>query len=351
MIRLALAGVLACAAVARADDTFVAKTQVYVDNDATTVVSPLVRISKDVWTGGTVGAGFVADVVSSASVDVITNATTHMSDFRREVSGTLAQKFADTTLNGAYIYSIENDYQSHNLHVGVSQDLARKNVTLALGYSLSLDDVGRSGDANFHRGLDVHTVDASYAQVLGPKTIGQLSYTLQYASGYMASPYRYVRIETSPDFKVPETMPDTRIRNAAVLAINRHVGESSAIGADYRFYYDDWGVSSHTFQFRYFVGFGPLELRLRARFYYQSGAFFYQKDYFGIQPYVTTDRELSDFFSTVVGGKLSWKIPLSKSATLELEAKLDVFYFAYFDYAFLSSRTGADIRLGAALAY
>src|SRR5581483_387211 len=102
-----LAALVVLAATGAAADDFVTKTQVYVDSDHTQVISPLVRISKDTWRGGTLGAGFVADVVSSASVDVVTNATRQMTDFRREVSATIGQRLADTTLHGAYIYSLE----------------------------------------------------------------------------------------------------------------------------------------------------------------------------------------------------------------------------------------------------
>jgi hypothetical protein len=305
-----------------------------------------------VWRGGTIGAGFVADVVSSASIDVVSNATTHMSDFRREISGVLTQKLRDTTLSGSYIYSTENDYASHNLHTSIAQDLAQKNITLSLGYSLSLDDVGRSGDPNFHRSLQVHNVDLVYSQVLNPKTILQASYTFGYATGYMASPYRFVHIEASPDFKVPETDPTTRTRHALVIAVNRHLGLDSAIEADYRLYLDDWGVSSHTVQLRYMVNFGALTLRLRERFYYQSGASFFQSHYLdaNVPSYVTADRELSTFWSDVAGIKLTLHLPQVLRG-LALEVKVDAFYFSYIDFAYLSNRYGADIEGGLSLAY
>ncbi len=335
---------------ARADDAFITKTQIYVDSDHTTVISPLVKIHKNLWQGATLGAGFVADVVSSASVDVITNATTHMSDFRKEASATFSQVLSDTTLSAAYLYSTENDYSSHNLHLGIAQDLFKKNTTLALNYSLGLNDVGRSGDPNFHNSLDTHSIDASLTQVLAPKTIMSLGYEFQYSSGYQASPYRFVHIETDPDFKVPETDPDTRRRSAFVLALNQHIGEDSAIQADYRLYIDDWGITAHTVQLRYLANFGNLTLRLRERIYYQSAAFFYQPHYAALQAYVTADRELSDFWSSLTGIKLTYRLKQVLSG-LELEAKVDFFYFDYLSFAYLQNRIGADIEAGVTLLY
>src|SRR5271154_2536076 len=103
-LALVLAGALA--SLARADDSFTAKTQVYTDSDHTTVVSPLAAISRDAWKGGTLSASYVADVVSSASVDVITNATHQMNDFRSEITAGVAQKVRLTTLSADYVYSV-----------------------------------------------------------------------------------------------------------------------------------------------------------------------------------------------------------------------------------------------------
>src|SRR5215475_2225021 len=103
-MRVALVGVFVFAgSTVRADDSFVAKTQVYADSDHTVVVSPLVAISRDAWRGGTLSASYVADVVSSASVDVITNATQRMNDFRSEITAGVAQKFHLTTLSADYV--------------------------------------------------------------------------------------------------------------------------------------------------------------------------------------------------------------------------------------------------------
>jgi hypothetical protein len=341
---------------ARGEDTFVAKTQVYVDNDHTTVVSPLVAIQRDAWRGGTLGASYVADVVSSASIDVVSNATTHMSDFRSEVTGSVSQRLRATTLSAGYIYSIEHDYESHNVNLGVSQDLFQRNTTLAVGYSLSLNSVGRTGDQAFHRSLDVNGLGASWTQVLSPATLAQLSYSFSYASGYQASPYRFVRIET-PDlagveYKVPETDPHERFRHAVVLGLNRHLGSRVALQGDYRLYTDSWGVLSHTAQVRLFVTIQDLTLRLRERFYYQRGADFFRSHYTTDQPqtYVTADRELSTFLSNLAGLKAEYRLPWVHRA-LSVEAKADVFYFDYINFALLSSRVGADLEAGLSVIY
>jgi Protein of unknown function (DUF3570) len=351
-----LVAVTAAPAVARAEDSFVAKTQVYTDSDHTTVVSPLAALSRDAWSGGTLSASYVADVVSSASVDVISNATSHMNDFRSEITAGLVQKLRNTTLSGSYVYSVENDYQSHNVELGFAQDLFEKNSTLAFGATLSANDVYRTGDQAFHRKLTVGGVSGSWTQVLNRATIAQLSYTFSYGNGYWASPYRFVRVETQDlqaiEFKVPETEPNERYRHAAVLGLNRHLGGDSALQGDYRFYSDNWGVLSHTVQLRYFITWGDVTLRLRERFYYQSGASFFRSHYTAqtLQPFVTADRELSTFWSNVAGFKVSWRLPWVHRA-LQVEAKVDYFHFGYVNFALLASRDGADIEAGLNVIY
>jgi uncharacterized protein DUF3570 len=356
-LRLAIpVALLVLGARASADDSFVAKTQIYTDSDHTTVVSPLTALSRDAWKGGTLSASYVADVVSSASVDVISNATSHMNDFRSEITAGLVQKLRNTTLSGSYVYSVENDYQSHNAELGFAQDLFEKNTTLALGATISANDVYRTGDQLFHRKLFVAGLSGSWTQVLDRATIAQLSYTFSYGSGYWASPYRFVRVETpdlsATEFKVPETEPEVRTRHAAVIGLNRHLFTDSSLQGDYRFYSDNWGVLSHTIQLRYFVTWKDVTLRLRERFYYQTGASFFRPHYTAetLQPFVTADRELSTFWSNVAGFKVSWRLPWVHRA-LELEAKVDYFHFGYVNFALLAKRDGADLEAGLNVIY
>ena len=357
-MRLQLAGVvalglIAAAGVARADDAFTAKTQIYVDNNHTTVVSPLVAISRDAWKGGTVGASYVADVVSSASIDVVSNATTHMNDFRSEITGSLTQKLRATTLSASYIYSIEHDYESHTAKLGVSQDLFQRNTTLSLGLTFVHNAVGRTGDQAFHRELLVGGLGASWTQVLAKKTIAQLSYTFTYNNGFQSSPYRFVPVlgpTGEAEFKVPETMPDQRFRHAFVAGVNQHLFTDSAIQADYRFYFDDWSMKSHTVQLRYFVTWKDVTLRLRERFYYQNGVYFFKPHYDDVEAFMTTDRESSTMWSNLVGAKISWRLPWVHRA-LELEVKGDFLYIHYVDDALLGQQMGGTVALGLNVTY
>ena len=231
-----------------------------------------------------------------------------------------------------------------------------RNSTLGLSYTFSGNSVGRTGDEAFHRDLYVNGLNASWTQVLSPAMIAQFSYSFGYNDGYQASPYRFVRVE-SPDllmtqFKIPETDPNIRVRHAAVVGLNRHLFSNSSIQGDYRFYSDSWGILAQTVQLRYFIGFRDVTLRFHARFYYQNNANFYQEHYTteAIPHYITADRELSKFWSTLEGVKASWQLPWVHRA-LYLEAKVDFFYFDYLNFSLLKSRIGANSELGLSVIY
>jgi Protein of unknown function (DUF3570) len=351
-LKLALAS-LAIAQSARGDTGFVSKVQIYTDSDHTTVISPLVQGTADVSPDTTVTLGYVADVVSSASVDIVTQASAiTIHDTRQQASASVSHTIGSTKLHGGYSYSHENDYLSNSLNVGLDQELFDKNTTLTLGYSLNLNDVGRADDANFSRSLDNHGVSASWTQIVSPTLVTQLTYELGYSSGFQSSAYRFVPIrpnlDAAPEEWVMETDPDTRFRHAIVLGANHAIGDDSSIQGDYRYYFDTWGITSHTIGARYFTRLSKsLELRLRERFYTQGSASFYQENYTTVQKYMAFDRELSSLWSETIGAKISYLF----TPHVEGELKVDVFYFNYSEFAPLTSRTGTNTGIGLALTY
>jgi len=338
---------------ARAQTSFSSKIQVYVDDDHTEVVSPTVQAEADVGADTHIAAGYLADVISSASVDVVSQASpATIHDVRHQVSATASHQLGPWNAAGGYTFSAENDYTSHVVHGTATRDLFDKATTLGLGYALSLNTIGRAHDDNFSRSLTVHTLAATWTQIVNRKLITQVSYELSAALGYQASAYRFVPVRMDPDavpsFWVPETDPDQRFRHAVVVGANLAVFRDSAIQGDYRFYRDTWGIVSHTFGARYFVNLTPrLELRLRSRLYTQSGASFYQANYTATARYMTFDRELGPLWSETLGGKLMWKV----ADRAEAELKLDGFYYRYYEFPALPSRLGANVGLGLSILY
>jgi hypothetical protein len=338
---------------ASGDTGFASKVQVYTDNDHTQVVSPVVDAQADVTPDTNVSVGYLVDAVSSASVDVVSQASPRtMHDTRHEVSLGGSHSFDALKLTGGYSFSKEHDYLSHTIGANVSSEMFDKNTTLAAGVRVSLNTVGRSGDENFARDLTSIRASASWTQILSARFLAQLTYELDHEQGFQSSPYRFVPIrmneDAAPTQWVMETDPDSRWRHAFVIGANRAVGERSSVQGDYRIYTDDWGITSHTIGARYFAALTKdLELRLRERFYTQSSASFYQRIYTMPQQYITFDRELSALWSQTFGIKLDYRF----TDHIDGELKADLFYYSYSDFAPLRSRTGANLGLGVSLTY
>lgn len=354
LARLAAAfALLALAGSAQAQTAFSSKVQIYVDDDHTQVVSPLVRAQADATPTTNIQAGYVVDVVTSASVDLVTQASARtIHDVRHQGSLGASQVLGEWTASGSYVYSTENDYASHGLSLGLERRLFENSTTLAASYALSRNDVGRAGDRNFHRDLQVHTLGATWTQIHTPDLATQLTYTYAAADGFQASPYRFVPVRSSPHelarMWVPESDPKQRYKHAVTAGANLHLFADSAMQGDYRYYRDTWDIVSHTFQLRYLVSFSDtVELRLRNRFYTQSAASFYRGNYDEVLTFMTIDRELGRLWSEMFGFKVAWKLV----PTIELEAKAEVFYFSYADFPALPARVGANLALGATLTY
>lgn len=314
------------------DGKATATVGVYADDDDTTVVTSMVDGSVRLPMPVMISAHALVDAVSSASVDIVSAATGRYSESRVELGATATGRVADTDATVSYTTSGENDWRSHSIEAGVAHDLARKNTTIALGYGYTHNRVGRAEDPTFERELVIHGGQVALTQVLGPRTLASIAYTVQRSTGYHASPYRYV--SDAMGGTRPETDPDERLRHAITLRLMRAVGTATSIDASYRFYVDDWGVISHTATAAIAHELGDsIDIRVRARGYYQGKAEFYRETYAMPLQYMTADRELSTFWDAGGGVRFAWH-----GEHLEIAAKADATYYRFLDFARLAGR-------------
>ncbi len=322
-----------------------ARLGVYADDDQTTVVTSLVDASANVDPSVTLGAHLLVDSISSASVDVVSAATPAFNENRYEAGGRAALRRGASELSLGYVRSVENDWSSHAWSGSLGQDFASKNTRAELAFGYVRNAVGRSADEAFHRRLDSYQGALSVTQLIDAQSLVTLGYTLQRNDGFQSSPYRYV-VTSDRQFALPETHPGTRMRHALAVTGQRHVLETSSVEASYRLYRDDWGILSHTAGLGLLTAFGErTDLRLRARLYRQGSADFWQKRYAEPVRFMSTDRELSTFWDALVGIKLGLHF-----GVVSVDAKVDVIYYAFQDFARLSERAAvvADIGLGVA---
>jgi hypothetical protein len=337
------------------------------DSDHTLVVSPRIHLNQSVNETTAVDLTYAADVWTSASVDIRASASLPVTEQRDELDVGVTHAFEDLTLSAGYRFSIENDYVSHGATGSASIDLLEHNTTLAISGYVFGDTVGRSGAPQIARSLVTVGARLSFTQVLGPATLGQLTYELSHLDGYQASPYRWVgfggtgfgcQAKPGQDAStlpcLPEHEPDTRTRQAGALVLRHGLFDWLSVGGTYRLYLDGWGLVSHTLgaQLGWLLATNSL-ITLRYRYYTQSGVNFYRKVYdvpTTRTTFTTRDREQSPMQDQNVGLELEQKVPINDAgARLAFRLSVGGHLYSYSDFAGLEEVTALDVSFAVSL--
>lgn len=251
-------------------------------------------------------------------------------------------------------FSTEHDYTSLGANVGLSRDLNRKNTTLSASLAFahdlinpeggspmpfallsdSLEDNGGNDEDEFEGGGESsnetkNTFDAvvGVTQVLGRQTLLRLNYSFSHASGYLNDPYKLLSVVqnasgTSPGEPIDyifESRPGSRNKHALYGELRRYLG-GHTIDLSYRYFWDDWGVTSHTIDLHYRL---PLKsghaLQPHVRLYSQSAADFYRPyllDGSSIPTHASADYRLAKFSAVTLG--LQYLLPVGPNAHLNI---------------------------------
>jgi len=296
LIRLVLlVGIAFLAAPVRGDEV-VFRGNYWRDRN-TRVIQPEVDISKELPSGTTVGARYLLDTITSASIAAGVVRDEPFTELRNEVGVRLGQRLGPTRHTIGYSYSSESDYWAHTLSIASSFDFFQKSSTLGLVTSYGSDKIAqRQGPTIYNPlgGLQTFGFIATWSQVLRKNALLLLEYDIHVLgfgfetgrvsgspnadTGFQANAYRTVNVGGSPS---RESVPYQRIRQAFSAA--SHVSLQTGgrlvpyliLRPSYRYYLDDWGLRAHTVELRTYLPIGPTELRLTGRFYTQREASFY----------------------------------------------------------------------------
>ncbi|MCA9688011.1 MAG: DUF3570 domain-containing protein [Nannocystaceae bacterium] len=345
------------------------RTSLYVDSDHTWVSTSTADATLAPGEIGlTLRAGYTADVVSSASVDVVSAATDRWDELRNQASGGINFYRDEWTADVGYTFSDENDWTSHTASASLGRDLFTRKTNLTGGYVFVFNQVYRADDDNFRDKLLTHAANLTLTQVLGKRTNSRLAGFFSYNDGFQSSPYRYVPVGVLPGFTPDpkgtcmnaascprERHPDERLRFALAPSVIHYVGKRrpASLLVSYRLYGDTWEVFSHTLELAYRVDLiRRLQLRLRSRTYFQDKAYFYEERYDAPLRYLSVDRELSTFLHQLTGIKLTYKSGFLRGLEdLRVDIKADFFYFEFFNFVRLPRRIGGIVELGLRLVF
>lgn len=220
-------------------------------------------------------------------------------DSRAEVAIGTRYYLENGSIGGNIGYSEEDDYRA--TYGGISGERSFNNdlTTISIGLSYSSDDIFPTDAEIFNRVIseDKSSTSAvvSVSQIINQVSTFQTAFSITEQSGYLTDPYKLV-----------DNRPDEKTQIAWSNSYRRFVrGADAALHVNYRFYHDDFGVTSHTADMSWHQNLGSsFQVIPMLRYYTQSAAnFFTNVDDF-TRP--ATDFQSSDYrlsaFGAVSGG-------------------------------------------------
>ncbi len=223
-------------------------------------------------------------------------------------------------------FSSEYDYQSINGSVNVSRSFAEDNFTLGFGLQYYMDqlsaftDISNPAQAKITEGLNRKILASSItaSQILSPIDIIQFDATFARSTGFLESTANTVNIN---GIRAVEQLPDSRSRYALSTKYVRALGETSAINLSYRYYFDQWEVSSHTTRAAYLFDINEDEdfIELFVRHHYQDKVEYFADSFSSTQTFMTSDSDMNEFTSYEGGFYLNQNYDDKKVFGVELE--------------------------------
>jgi hypothetical protein len=242
---------------------------------------------------------------------------------RKEGDFKLGYEWDRAALNVGGGLSVENDYESRFANMLGRMDFNQKLTSVALGMSYTNSSITSTLDheaipyiyetsAGFGAYNDTHlysqlknvgnskmlsgdrrdwNINLSLSQVLSKSAVASLNFGYIHTKGYLSNPYKAVTtvfvdpsqltgkasVITGTSMSLLENRPSERNQWNGNFSYVQHVPLlDAALHFDYRFYNDDWGISSHTFQLDWAQ---PLPWNITVtpmvRYYSQTAADFY----------------------------------------------------------------------------
>ena len=277
-------------------------------------------------------------------------------DTRFALDGSLGKALGRTTqLSGGLHFSAEHDYSSFGINGGLTEDLFKKNTTIGLSLAYSKDAVspeggapvpfttmvaasgngGHEGDDDEGEGgpsesKDVFDAIVSLSQIVDRNTIVRFNYSFNHSTGYLNDPYKLLSVVQNsssanpgePESYIYENRPDARTKHAVFGQVRRYLG-GHTLDLSYRYFWDDWGSTSHTadmfFEWRFKNGHA---IQPHVRWYTQSEADIHR--YFLVSgehlpQYASADSRLAKFDALTLG--LQYSLPLDGLSHLQITAE------------------------------
>lgn len=340
------------------DDEFVRANIIY---DTITGASPNGRIVSSASTGGgsipfTSASGFSISVNQGGSTGK--RWLTEFTDKRAAIDLSWEKPVTRTlrhVLEGNF--SSENDFTSYGGSVTLSWDRNQRNTTITGGLSILRETVspasgtpeglgisncndtafGLPGWANCNQGIGVRFGDGrkrlfdgmiGVSQVVNSRTVTQLNFSHGVSLGYLTDPYKLISmVDNNFDGEeilvLYEHRPDRRTRSSLYWKTVSQLSPKKVVDFSYRYFWDDWGITSHTVDYKYRYDYSPRSyLQPHVRVNSQSSADFFHNALdaaLEVPQYASADYRLGELLTYSFGLKYGQKLGKSANFTVRAE--------------------------------
>lgn len=317
----------------------------YYDGGGTKASGPALLVRKGLTERMSLAGTYYVDMVSNASIDVVTTASPYK-ERRNEENLTLDYLYRDSLITLSGTNSREPDYTARTVDLDVAQDVWGGTSTINLGYTRAWDKVGKKGEGF----IDVAShwrYRLGLTQIVTPRWLAGLNFEAVSDEGLLGSPYRAARAFGTT---VPENNPRTRTSRAVELRVAGDLGSRDALHLSYRYSWDTWAIKAHTADVSYARYFGERWLGdAYVRFYRQAAALFYSDNATTQTTYLSRNRQLATYRQYGLGTKVSYTAKVVPGKyTIKFNGVLERARFNFSD--FTDVRTGAKYSYDATIA-
>lgn len=271
------------------------------------VVAPVAWVQAPLARDLDLEAHVTLDTVSGASPQYVSNqsgkpvhalSSASIHEGRKEAVLKATRWLGDDSLSLGAAVSSEHDYLSQTVSADGKFEFLNKNVTLAVGGSLTRDSIGATGKPDLHESRITRGLFVGLTQVLTANDIIQTNLAGSDGNGYFDDPYKFTlsffgrRPITHADQR-----PDSR-RSLAWLTRWRHYlpAQAAALGVDYRYSTDTWGIHSHMVEASWHQNLNEVwAIKPSVRYYSQSAANFYATTFSNAVGIGASDTRLAAF--------------------------------------------------------
>ncbi len=223
-------------------------------------------------------------------------------------------------------------------------------ITGNTNYNPNFSELDQTNRNSYSLGLGL-------SQILHKNVQGLISFDIISQQGLLSTPFQRVYFSDVDDSFIEnfqladdiERLPDGRLKFALGGRLNWYLNEIIALRTYYRYYFDDWGINSHTANLEVSVKLGDkFTLYPSYRFYNQTEADYFApyETHVSTEEYYTSDYDLSEYSANQYGLGISYtdiftKLNISKFGLKSIDLK---FYQYDRDTTFSSSIITAGVK-------